>query len=86
MGPVSRTHYTGKWDAGMATPEHTPFGRGFETSFLYFQHANDYWNKKTGIQAGCHLCRHGEMSGRQGHISLSPKEVKCLLAVPSLVP
>ncbi|CAJ1426803.1 unnamed protein product [Effrenium voratum] len=46
-----RTHYTGKWDAGMATPEHTPFGRGFETSFLYFQHANDYWNKKTGIQA-----------------------------------
>ena len=27
-----RTHYTGKWDAGMATPQHTPYGRGFETS------------------------------------------------------
>lgn len=46
-----RTHYTGKWDAGMATPQHTPYGRGFETSFMYYQHANDYWNKKTGIQA-----------------------------------
>ena len=40
-----------KWDAGMATPQHTPYGRGFETSFMYYQHANDYWNKKTGIQA-----------------------------------
>eukprot|EP00931_Biecheleriopsis_adriatica_P077520 TRINITY_DN51070_c0_g1_i1.p1 TRINITY_DN51070_c0_g1~~TRINITY_DN51070_c0_g1_i1.p1 ORF type:complete len:701 (-),score=165.81 TRINITY_DN51070_c0_g1_i1:69-2171(-) len=46
-----KTHYVGKWDAGMATPQHTPYGRGFEESFLYYQHANDYWNKKTGIQA-----------------------------------
>ena len=46
-----KTHYTGKWDAGMATPQHTPYGRGFDTSFMYYQHANDYWNKKTGIQA-----------------------------------
>ena len=35
----------------MATPQHTPYGRGFNTSFLDYQHANDYWNKKTGIQA-----------------------------------
>mmetsp|Transcript_29342 Transcript_29342/g.68075 ORF Transcript_29342/g.68075 Transcript_29342/m.68075 type:complete len:689 (+) Transcript_29342:92-2158(+) len=46
-----RTYYTGKWDAGMATPQHTPYGRGFDSNFLYYQHANDYWNKKTGIQA-----------------------------------
>jgi len=46
-----KTHYVGKWDAGMATPHHTPRGRGFDNSFLYFQHANDYWNKKTGLQA-----------------------------------
>ncbi|CAE7803063.1 Arsb [Symbiodinium sp. CCMP2592] len=46
-----KTFYTGKWDAGMATPQHTPRGRGFDSSFLYYQHANDYWNKKTGIQA-----------------------------------
>ena len=35
----------------MATPQHTPRGRGFDSSFLYYQHANDYWNKKTGLQA-----------------------------------
>jgi len=46
-----KTYYTGKWDAGMATPQHTPRGRGFDSSFLYYQHANDYWNKKTGIQS-----------------------------------
>ena len=31
-----RTAMVGKWDAGMATPEHTPRGRGFDTSFGYF--------------------------------------------------
>ncbi len=31
----------GKWDAGMATWEHTPLGRGYETFFGYFHHAND---------------------------------------------
>lgn len=34
-----------KWDAGMATPDHTPEGRGFETSFGYFHHANDYYSQ-----------------------------------------
>ena len=23
-----KTHFAGKWDAGMATPAHTPHGRG----------------------------------------------------------
>ncbi|CAK9065036.1 Arylsulfatase B (ASB) (N-acetylgalactosamine-4-sulfatase) (G4S) [Durusdinium trenchii] len=36
-----RTHR----DAGMATPEHSPRGRGYETWYGYYQHANDYWHK-----------------------------------------
>lgn len=42
-----RTHLVGKWDAGMATPEHTPKGRGYDTWYGYYQHANDYWAKST---------------------------------------
>ncbi|KAH9257805.1 hypothetical protein BASA81_003823 [Batrachochytrium salamandrivorans] len=38
-----RTVFTGKWDAGMATPRHTPRGRGYDEFFGYFHHANDYW-------------------------------------------
>jgi len=34
------THQVGKWDAGMATPSHTPKGRGYDTSLNYFGHAN----------------------------------------------
>ena len=43
-----RTHQVGKWDAGMATFDHTPAGRGYDTSFGYFHHANDYWTEQTG--------------------------------------
>ena len=39
------THQVGKWDAGMATPDHTPLGRGFMTSLGYFHHQNDYYNE-----------------------------------------
>lgn len=46
-----RTHMVGKWDAGMATPEHTPLGRGYETWLGYYQHANDYWRKNTPLAA-----------------------------------
>ena len=35
------THMFGKWDAGMATPDHTPHGRGYSTSLHYFHHCND---------------------------------------------
>jgi arylsulfatase B len=38
-----RTVGVGKWDAGMATPRHTPKGRGYGESLMYFHHANDYW-------------------------------------------
>jgi len=27
------THQMGKWDADMATKDHTPLGRGFDSSF-----------------------------------------------------
>ncbi|XP_065188415.1 arylsulfatase B-like [Sycon ciliatum] len=39
------SHQVGKWDAGMATPDHTPKGRGFKTSLGYFHHDNDYWTE-----------------------------------------
>lgn len=41
-----KTHQVGKWDAGMATWDHTPVGRGYDTSFGYFHHDNDYFNDK----------------------------------------
>lgn len=39
------THMIGKWDAGMATPQHTPIGKGYDSWMGYFQHANDYWQE-----------------------------------------
>lgn len=38
------THMVGKWHAGLATPDHTPAGRGYDTSLLYYDAANDYWD------------------------------------------
>ena len=45
-------HFVGKWDAGMATPKHTPQGRGYDTSLNYFEHKNDFWNSKS-MQTSC---------------------------------
>ena len=42
VGTGYRTAMTGKWDAGMATPRHTPQGRGYQEFYGYFQHANNY--------------------------------------------
>jgi arylsulfatase I/J len=41
------THQVGKWHVGFATPDHIPKGRGFDTSFGYFNAANDYYTKTT---------------------------------------
>jgi arylsulfatase A-like enzyme len=30
------THMIGKWDVGMATMDHTPYGRGYDDSLVYF--------------------------------------------------
>ena len=35
-----------KWDAGMATPSHTPHGRGYDTSLNYFGHGNWMWTER----------------------------------------
>ena len=43
------THQVGKWNAGMATPDHTPKGRGFDFSLNYFHHANSYYNETEGM-------------------------------------
>jgi len=47
-----KTHMAGKWDAGMATPQHTPLGRGYMSSLAYFEHKNNYWTQKE-MQSGC---------------------------------
>ena len=46
-----RTYFTGKWDAGMATPRHTPIGRGYENWLGYYHHANDYWTERLEVTA-----------------------------------
>ena len=46
-----RTHMTRKWDAGMATYEHTPAGKGYETWLGYYHHANDYFTQTLGMAA-----------------------------------
>ena len=50
-------HQVGKWDAGMATPaaDHTPKGRGFDSSFGYFHHANDYFTETAGKCQGSNI-------------------------------
>ena len=45
-------HLVGKWDAGMATPAHTPQGRGYNSSLHYFEHMNDYWTQRA-VQTSC---------------------------------
>lgn len=45
------TAMTGKWDAGMATPRHSPHGRGYDTWLGYFHHANDYWSERLPLRA-----------------------------------
>ncbi len=50
------THYTGKWDCGMATEEHTPKGRGYDTSLFYFHHDNDYWTERVRASDAQQLC------------------------------
>ena len=43
------THQVGKWDAGMATPHHTPQGRGYDTSLNYFSHGNWMYTEATWL-------------------------------------
>ena len=69
------THFVGKWDAGMATPTHTPAGRGYDSSLSYFHHGNSYWNEQTGDSTcgvavdlwDTHGPAHG-LNGSTGHV------------------
>ena len=36
-----KTHFAGKWDVGMATGEHTPVGRGYDTTLHYYHHVRE---------------------------------------------
>ena len=36
----------------MATRRHTPRGRGFDQSLIYYEHKNDYWDQ-TLLQSKC---------------------------------
>jgi arylsulfatase A-like enzyme len=44
QGVGYNTHFVGKWDAGMASMEHTPKGRGYNHSLVYYHHDNGYWD------------------------------------------
>jgi len=62
------THFFGKWDCGMATMEHTPRGRGYDTSLHYFHHMEDYWqswfqngNGNTKFFKGCSEAAGGDV-------------------------
>ena len=54
LGAVMRrggyaTHFVGKWDAGTATFDHTPAGRGYGSSLFYFSHIIDAWSFETTL-------------------------------------
>ena len=34
----------------VATPDHTPHGRGYSTGLHYYHHCNDYWNYVDGMK------------------------------------
>mmetsp|Transcript_26164 Transcript_26164/g.43592 ORF Transcript_26164/g.43592 Transcript_26164/m.43592 type:complete len:549 (+) Transcript_26164:25-1671(+) len=62
------THLVGKWDVGMATEEHSPWARGYDTWLGYWHHSNDYWTQEQSptceAQAVRDLWRHnGTYSG-----------------------
>lgn len=40
------THQRGKWGIGCQSPGHIPTGRGYDTSFGYFDHTLDYWTER----------------------------------------
>ena len=60
------TAAVGKWDAGMATPDHTPLGRGYDQSLIYFHHANDYWTYQCGSCFPAIRSRSGSIAGGAG--------------------
>ena len=56
------THYSGKWDVGMATPDHLPAGRGYASSLFYFHHCNHYWTFRQR-ESTAQICQPDEPEG-----------------------
>lgn len=48
-----QTVMTGKWHCGLATPTHTPHGRGYNKSLAYLDGANDYWTFTNSNEGYC---------------------------------
>jgi len=65
-----KTHAVGKWDVGMATKDHTPIGRGYETFLGYYHHANDYWTQGISLPSigNINIClnRFSDLSNTNG--------------------
>ena len=64
------THFVGKWDLGMATPEHTPLGRGYDDALFYFHHAAGYYSSGVELEAT------GEVRGARGRRQARAREKK----------
>jgi arylsulfatase B len=42
-----------QWDCGMATELHTPRGRGYQNSLVYYHHVNDAWTMVAWSEKQC---------------------------------
>jgi len=47
------THATGKWHLGTSSAGHTPKGRGFDSSLIYFEGAEDHWTQRSCNDPEC---------------------------------
>ena len=48
-----QTHHIGKWHLGMSSWGHIPHGRGFDTSLVYFEGAEDHWTQRSCCDPEC---------------------------------
>ena len=58
-----QTHAFGKWHLGMASPDHTPLGRGFDNSLIFFAGAQDHWSNCNCVDPTCAAPNNGFISG-----------------------
>ena len=47
------TVHVGKWHLGMSSVGHTPKGRGFDKSLVYFEGAQDHWTQRSCCDPEC---------------------------------
>lgn len=57
--PPYSTHIVGKWDMGIATPDHLPTNRGFDSSLFYATHMNFYYSQQiTPTGTNCNMSKY----------------------------